>query len=187
MLTLSLNLMSERFVRRYRRRVLMAIATDLTTHRGSASSLHGGRRRDVGGAIFAGVLLLALIASLGVLIAAVLETSLSHGIPVLADRGLRLHHVGPSARPTKAGMGQALVGSILMMVIVALVAFPLGVGAAVYLEEYARDTRLDAHHRRPTSATSPGVPSIVYGILGSRVFVEALNARRQHPGQRGAA
>jgi phosphate transport system permease protein len=60
------------------------------------------------------------------------------------------------------------------MAIVAVVAFPLGVGAAVYLEEYARDTRLT----RVIAANVrnlAGVPSIVYGILGLVLFVEALN------------
>ena len=60
-----------------------------------------------------------------------------------------------------------------MMVIVGVVAFPLGVAAAVYLEEYARDTRLT---RLITAniRNLAGVPSIVYGILGLVVFVEAL-------------
>ena len=61
-----------------------------------------------------------------------------------------------------------------MMVIVALVAFPLGVGAAVYLEEYARDTRL-TRIITTNIRNLAGVPSIVYGILGLVVFVEALN------------
>jgi phosphate transport system permease protein len=61
-----------------------------------------------------------------------------------------------------------------MMIIVAVVAFPLGVGAAVYLEEYARDTwitRLISANVRNLA----GVPSIVYGILGLVLFVDALN------------
>jgi phosphate transport system permease protein len=149
----------------------MALATDLTTTR-VQDSLQGGRR-DVGGAIFAGVLLFALIASLGILVL-LFWTVAQRGIPVLADRGVSFVTSGPSGSVSKAGIGPAIVGSIVMMAIVAIVAFPLGVSAAVYLEEYARDTRL-ARILTANIRNLAGVPSIVYGILGLVVFVEALN------------
>lgn len=150
----------------------MALATDLTTTR-VQESLHGGRR-DVGGAIFAGVLLFALIASLGILLLLFWSVA-QRGIPILAERGIGFITNGPSSSPSKAGVGEAIVGSVVMMVIVAVVAFPLGVSAAVYLEEYARDTRL-TRILTANIRNLAGVPSIVYGILGLVVFVEALNA-----------
>lgn len=72
--------------------------------------------------------------------------------------------------PEKAGIYPALVGSIFMLVVVAAFAFPVGVGAAIYLEEYApqnRYTRLI----QINIANLAGVPSVVYGLLGLGVFV----------------
>ena len=57
---------------------------------------------------------------------------------MLADRGFGFITSGPSGSADKAGIGAALVGSYPDDGVVAIVAFPLGVGAAVYLEEYAR-------------------------------------------------
>ena len=76
--------------------------------------------------------------------------------------------------PAEAGIGAALVGSFVMMLIVAAVAFPIGIGAAVYLEEYARNTRL-TRFISTNVRNLAGVPSIVYGILGLVLFVEVLN------------
>lgn len=149
----------------------MAIATNVTTSR-VEDALRGGRR-DVGGVIFAGVLLFALIASLAILLLLFWNVG-QRGLPVLADRGLSFVTNGPSSSASKAGIGPALFGSIVMMVIVAVVAIPLGVGAAVYVEEYARDTKL-TRALTVNIRNLAGVPSIVYGILGLVVFVIALN------------
>ena len=149
----------------------MALATNVTTSR-VEEALQGGRR-DVGGAIFAGVLLFALIGSLAILLLLFWNVG-QRGIPVLADRGLSFLTNGPSGSADKAGIGPALFGSIMMMIIVAVVAIPLGVGAAVYVEEYARDTRL-TRALTVNIRNLAGVPSIVYGILGLVVFVIALN------------
>jgi phosphate transport system permease protein len=95
-------------------------------------------------------------------------------MPVLTSRGVGFLTAGPSSAPASAGIGGALAGSLILVGIVAVVAFPLGVGAAVYLEEYARDTAIT----RFVSANVrnlAGVPSIVYGILGLVIFVEVLN------------
>ena len=76
----------------------------------------------------------------------------------------------PSRVASRAGIKAALVGSLYLTGLVASIAIPLGVGAAVYLEEFAADTRL----RRIIDvniANLAGVPSIVYGMLGLMVFV----------------
>lgn len=72
--------------------------------------------------------------------------------------------------PGRAGIRAALLGSLWVMLLVALMAFPLGVGAAVYLEEYAPRNRL-TRLLQTNIANLAGVPSIVYGILGLAVFV----------------
>ncbi|MFC7227911.1 phosphate ABC transporter permease PstA [Salinirubellus salinus] len=72
-----------------------------------------------------------------------------------------------------AGLYPAIGGSILLMTAVAVLAFPLGVGAAVYLEEYAPDNRLTRFIDVNISNLA-GVPSVVYGLLGLGVFVTYL-------------
>jgi phosphate transport system permease protein len=72
--------------------------------------------------------------------------------------------------PERAGIRAPILGSLWIMGLVAAIAFPLGVGAAIYLEEYAARnwfTRL----LQTNIANLAGVPSIVYGILGLAVFV----------------
>jgi phosphate transport system permease protein len=79
-----------------------------------------------------------------------------------------------SRTPVMAGLRTALAGSLWVIVLVILIALPLGVGTAIYLEEYAADNRLtrlvDVNIRNLA-----GVPSIVYGILGLYVFVRLAN------------
>ena len=76
----------------------------------------------------------------------------------------------PSRIPERAGIKSAILGTLWMMGLTALVSFPTGVGAAIYLEEYAPKnwfTRI----LQTNIANLAGVPSIVYGILGLAIFV----------------
>ena len=75
--------------------------------------------------------------------------------------------------PTKAGLLSALVGSLYLLVFTALFSIPIGVAAAVYLEEYTARNRLTRFIEVNISNLA-GVPSIVYGILGLVVFVRTL-------------
>lgn len=78
-----------------------------------------------------------------------------------------------SSDPLKAGVRTAMLGSLWTMVITILFAFPVGVGAAIYLEEYAADNWLNRILK--TNITNlAGVPSIIYGLLGLAIFVRAL-------------
>ena len=79
--------------------------------------------------------------------------------------------------PDRAGIYAPLVGTLYMMVITAAVAFPLGVGAAIYLEEYARRNWF-ARLIQINIANLAGVPSIVYGLLGLQLFVRTLELDR---------
>ena len=78
-----------------------------------------------------------------------------------------------SPDPEKAGVRTAILGSLLMILITILVSFPIGVGAAIYLEEYAKDNRLNRLIQTNISNLA-GVPSIIYGMLGLAVFVRVL-------------
>jgi phosphate transport system permease protein len=79
----------------------------------------------------------------------------------------------PSRFAEKAGIYPMLVGSIFVVSMVALFSLPLGVGAAVYLEEYAKDNWLKKLIEMNISNLA-GVPSIVYGLLGLGLFVSTL-------------
>jgi phosphate transport system permease protein len=81
----------------------------------------------------------------------------------------------PSRFPSRAGIKPALAGTVWLMGLVALIAFPLGVAAAVYLEEYAGKNWVQTVIQT-NIANLAGVPSIVYGILGLAVFVRWMAA-----------
>ena len=76
----------------------------------------------------------------------------------------------PSRIPARAGIKSAILGTLWMMGLTAAVSFPIGVGAAIYLEEYAPKNWL-SRILQTNIANLAGVPSIVYGILGLAIFV----------------
>jgi phosphate transport system permease protein len=78
-----------------------------------------------------------------------------------------------SSDPEKAGVRTAILGSLWTIAITILFAFPLGVGAAIYLEEYASDNWINRVIRTNINNLA-GVPSIIYGMLGLAIFVRAL-------------
>jgi len=80
-----------------------------------------------------------------------------------------------SSEAVNAGVRTAILGSLWTIAITILVAFPLGVGAAIYLEEYAVDNSINRLIRTNINNLA-GVPSIIYGILGLAVFVRAMEA-----------
>lgn len=80
-----------------------------------------------------------------------------------------------SPEPAIAGIRTALLGSLWVVLITLVFSFPIGVGAAVYLEEYARENRLNAILQTNINNLA-GVPSIIYGMLGLAIFVRTLEA-----------
>lgn len=83
----------------------------------------------------------------------------------------------PSRHPEQAGILPGLVGSLWLIVMTGGFALPVGVGAAIYLEEYAGKGRL-AQLIETNLANLAGVPSIIYGLLGLELFVRALGMGR---------
>jgi phosphate transport system permease protein len=78
-----------------------------------------------------------------------------------------------SRLPARAGIKAALVGSAYLMVLTALFCFPVGVGAAIYLEEFAPRNRV-TNFVETNISNLAGVPSVVYGLLGLGVFARFL-------------
>ena len=126
-------------------------------------------RRKLTGTIFYG----ACVAAVGVLLLTLV--ALLVDVVIRAAPWLDVDFLTgvPSSRPTRAGILPALVGSLEIGVIVGIVTFPLGVAAAIYLVEYAADSRLNRLLQTNISNLA-GVPSIVYGILGLALFVRTL-------------
>jgi phosphate transport system permease protein len=79
----------------------------------------------------------------------------------------------PSRKAEKSGIYTALMGSIWVLLLTALIAFPVGVAAGIYLEEYAKKNRL-AGLLEINISNLAGVPSIIYGLLGLEVFVRMM-------------
>ena len=83
----------------------------------------------------------------------------------------------PSRKAEEAGILPALVGSLYLIIMAVAMALPVGVGAAIYLEEYERRGRL-ADLIEVNIANLAGVPSIIYGLLGLGLFVRTFGFGR---------
>jgi phosphate transport system permease protein len=146
-------------------------AEALSTSEVTLRSLQG-RRRDVRGLIFQALLLGSLLVSLLILIVLLFDV-VREGISVFQERGMDFVRAPLSSLAIRAGVWQGLVGSFFLAMFVVVLAFPLGIGAAIYLEEYARDTWIN-RFINVNIRNLAGVPAIVYGILGVAIFVEAM-------------
>ncbi len=134
------------------------------------ASLAGGR--DVRGVLFRVVLQLALLFTV-VILAALLVQVLTLGWETLATRLGDFLTAESRSRAKEAGVFQGLRGTLWIGVVTTLVAFPLGISAAVYLEEYAPKNRM-TRFIELNIRNLAGVPSVVYGILAYTIFVTLL-------------
>lgn len=126
-------------------------------------------RIDFAGIVFSGALILSLLFTLAVL-AVLIGDQLGRGLPVFGERGGDFLTSNLSSRPENAGVLQGIIGTAMLALMVSLLAFPIGILTAVYLEEYAPPNALtriiDVNIRNLA-----GVPSVVYGLLGLAAFV----------------
>ncbi|MBD3617024.1 MAG: phosphate ABC transporter permease PstA [Gracilimonas sp.] len=76
----------------------------------------------------------------------------------------------PSRFAEQSGIYTAWIGSLWILVLTTLISFPVGVGAGIYLEEYAKNSRLNTL-LEVNIANLAGVPSVIYGLLGLGLFV----------------
>ncbi len=79
----------------------------------------------------------------------------------------------PSRKPENSGIYTALMGSIWILLLTTIIAFPVGVAAGIYLEEYSKKNKLSGILEINISNLA-GVPSIIYGLLGLEVFVRIM-------------
>ena len=130
-------------------------------------------RRRLTGTIFYG----ACIAAVGLLMLTLLVLLADVFLRAAPWLDLDFLTGAPSSRPSRAGILPALVGTLEIGILVGLISFPIGVAAAIYLVEYASDSRLNRLLQTNISNLA-GVPSIVYGILGLALFVRMLSMGR---------
>jgi len=124
------------------------------------------RLRKTLGIFFYGLFLAAsLVGILGLIV--LLFEVLTNGIPWVNWQFITDY---PSRFPEEAGLFSALMGTVWVMGMTAVLTVPVGVGAAIYLEEYAPDNFL-TRFIEINVANLAGVPSIVYGLLGMGLFV----------------
>ena len=125
------------------------------------------------GAFFYTIFLLSVCVGI-IGLAVLLFDVLTKGIPWLSWHFITDY---PSRHPEEAGLFSALMGTVWLMVMTALFTVPVGVGAAIYLEEYA-PRNFFTRFIEINVANLAGVPSIVYGLLGLALFVYLMNLGR---------
>ena len=148
----------------------MTNPTRAASHAGEATTLS---RRKVKNALFSLLALAAIFVSM-VTLAGLLIDLVGRGGSSLDTQFLTS---SPSRIPAKAGILPALVGTLWVTLLVALITLPIGIGAAIYLEEYAGRGRI-ARLLKINISNLAGVPSIVYGIFGLAIFVRGLDLGR---------
>jgi phosphate transport system permease protein len=135
-----------------------------------SSSNAARRRADL---LFQALALAVLIVALGAL-AVLVATVWSDGVSRFSWQFLTSF---PSRRAESAGIYHAIAGSLFVIALTAAMALPIGVAAAVYLEEYGGRSRL-ARFIELNIANLAAVPSIIYGLLGLGLFVRAMGMGR---------
>ena len=136
-------------------------------------STQGGKKRTRLERIF----LLGSFLCLGITLAiltSLLVTILQDGFPRLTWHFITNF---PSRNPEVAGILSALVGSLYLIIITAFIAIPMGVGAAIYFEKYAKKNWFN-YLMEINIGTLAGIPSIIYGLLGLGLFVRIMALER---------
>jgi phosphate transport system permease protein len=137
----------------------------------SSSPVLGRQSRgaQIANGAFRAVLFLSMSVGIVALVVLLVDVA-SEGLPYVAQVITNF----PSGVPEKAGAQSAIMGTIWLMLLVALFTIPVGVGAAVYLEEYADSTRWWNRLIEINVQNLAAVPSIVYGILGLAFLVRGF-------------
>ena len=127
------------------------------------------RDRNIWGVVLQGVLLFTLLFTLLVLFT-LLARVFSDAWPVFTERGTAFLTDRIGSDPATIGVRPGLYGSVLIGVGVLIIAIPLGVSASIYLEEYAKESRIE-RFIVINIRNLAGVPAVIYGVLGLTIFV----------------
>jgi phosphate transport system permease protein len=150
-----------------------ALSTPAGVARGVALDLSAPRARLRRERAFQGVLMTATLVALLVMVTLLFD--------VLSDGAARLNQdfftSYTSRRAADTGIRTGLTGSLSLMVLVAGMSFPIGVGAGIYLEVFAPDNRF-TRFMQVNIANLAGVPSVVYGLLAAAMFVYIMGLGR---------
>ncbi len=143
------------------------LGAPVSTGQAAFDAVHRAKRKDI------------VFAVGGLIVMAIAMTLLLTLIGDLVVRGLmRIDYDFltnfPSRKAARAGILSAWVGSLLVMLVTAVLAIPIGVAAGLYLEEYAKQGRV-ANIIEVNVANLAGVPSIIYGLLALGLFVYGLS------------
>jgi len=130
-------------------------------------------RSRVGEVVFKGLCFASVLLPL-VVLAGLLVSVAVDGIPRIDWDFIQNY---PSRRAARAGLLPSLVGSCWLIVMTSLISVPVGIGAAIYLEEYGKGSRF-ARLIEVNIANLAGVPSIIYGMLGLGMFVRLFQMDR---------
>lgn len=144
----------------------MSIVAGTAVRRGTATGARKGRFLENLAAVSTITAILSALAFLSVLLCKIAFD----GVPALSWSFIWEY---PSADPSRAGIKAALFGSVYIMVLVSVMAIPVGIGAALYLEEFGRKTRF-ARVVELNIQNLAAVPSIVYGLLAAGILVKTL-------------
>ncbi len=152
---------------------MSALSTPAGVARGVALDLSAPRARRRRERAFQGVLMTATLVALLVMVTLLFD--------VLSDGAARLNQdfftSYTSRRAADTGIRTGLTGSLSLMVLVAGMSFPIGVGAGIYLEIFAPDNRF-TRFMQVNIANLAGVPSVVYGLLAAAMFVYIMELGR---------
>lgn len=138
-----------------------------------SSTLRGHPKVGRRNRLFSGLLIVATLATVAVLAAILADLATDGAVKLSLDFLVNY----PSRFADRAGIRAALLGTLWLMGLTALVTIPIGIAAAVYLEEFAPSNRA-TRAIETNIANLAGVPSIIYGLLGLGVFVRALQMGR---------
>ena len=132
-----------------------------------------GKRSKLGERLFIGLCWFALVLPLAMLATLLIDVAIDGSERLSLDFLRNL----PSRRPERAGILLPLFGTAWLMVLTAAMALPIGVGSAIYLEEYGKNSRI-ARAIETNIANLAGVPSVIYGLLGLEIFVRTIGLGR---------
>ncbi|ELP53649.1 MULTISPECIES: phosphate ABC transporter permease PstA [Microcystis] len=127
-------------------------------------------RRKLISTVFSGLGLLIIFVSTLILFILIAQMIMA-GLPRITPQFFTSF---PSRHPEEAGILSAWVGTLLVMLVTALIAIPLGIAAGIYLEEYSKKNWLSAIIEINVTNLA-GVPSIIYGLLALGLFVYQFN------------